>query len=106
MAVDIIINSCHKYYHCISRGTLKIDDCDVLGVILGKMFVRNLELVLDTKNVDHESLHQQVLLLPWIHTVTLRVQSESIEPIAIRDRHYVEDCLLIIRVISVALGEA
>ena len=52
---------------------LKKDDSDSFGIILGEMLVLDLEPVFHFKNTDTKSLHEQILLLLWVHSVTLRV---------------------------------
>ena len=71
--------------HHISSKTLKIDDGDLLPIILGKMLVINQEPVFDSKNLDWESFTEQIFLLTWIHTVSLVTQSESIESFVVPD---------------------
>ena len=84
---------------------MEIDDGNHLGVILGEIFVLNLEAVFDTKNNDIESLTEQVLLLLWIHSVSLVVQSETIEPFVILDCIDEEDGLLVGGILGVTFGK-
>lgn len=59
--------------HVSKINILEKDDSDCFAIILGEMLVIDLEPIFYVENKHSVSLHEQILLLLWIHTVSLRV---------------------------------